>query len=114
MNPRILDDWELAYVPPPPEGIQDAYRYLQSEAIKCQQDTEQKEKKDPYDNYVFWTINLTEKLTAELSQTALGKRFLYQTGQFENRKLQNCGQTIACKRCVPSSCSRNAKKRRKN
>ncbi|ATQ38482.1 L1 [Gammapapillomavirus 22] len=114
MNPRILDDWELAYVPPAPEGIQDAYRYLQSDAIKCQQTTEQNEKKDPYENYVFWNINLTEKLTAELSQTALGKRFLYQTGQFENRKLQNCGQTIACKRCVPSSCSRNAKKRRKN
>nr|AYD41537.1 MAG: L1 protein [Human papillomavirus] len=114
MNPRILEDWELAYIPPPPEGIQDTYRYLQSLAITCQAEKDDTEKKDPYDKYVFWTINLTEKLTAELSQTALGKRFLYQTGRLDNRKLSNCGQTIACKRCIPTTCTRSTKKRRKN
>ena len=113
MNPRILDEWDLAYIPPPPEGIQDTYRYLQSIAIKCQADAKPKEKKDPYDKYTFWTINLSEKLTGELSQTPLGKRFLYQTGQLQNKKISTCPQTLACKRCLPSDCRRSSKRRRK-
>nr|AYA93564.1 MAG: L1 protein [Human papillomavirus] len=113
MNPRILDNWELSYVPPPPEGIQDTYRYIQSLATKCPDDVPPKEKPDPYAAYTFWKIDLHEKLTAELSQTALGKRFLFQTGQLENSKLKTCSQTIACKRCLPSTCKRTVKRRKR-
>nr|AYA93442.2 MAG: L1 protein [Human papillomavirus] len=114
MNPQILEDWDLSFIPPPPEGIQDTYRYIQSLATKCPSDDGPKERKDPWENYSFWTINLTEKLTAELSQTPLGKRFLYQNGLTNNRQIKNCPQTLACKRCPgPSSCKRSVKRRRK-
>lgn len=113
MNPRILEDWELSYVPPPPEGIQDTYRYIQSLASKCPDDVLPAQKPDPYEKYTFWRINLHEKLTAELSQTALGKRFLYQTGQLENIKIKTCPQTLSCKRCMPTTCKRNVKRRKR-
>lgn len=113
MNPRILEDWELAYIPPPPEGIHDTYRYLLSMATKCPDDDTPKEKKDPWERYTFWNVDFTEKLTAELSQTALGRRFLYQLGLRDNSKIQTCPQTLACKRC-PESCKRSVKRRRKN
>nr|AYA94720.1 MAG: L1 protein [Human papillomavirus] len=113
MNPKILDDWELAYIPPPPEGIQDTYRYIMSLATKCPTDDEPKEKKDPWADYTFWSIDLSERLSAELSQTPLGKRFLYHTGQTENKRIKTCSQSLACKRC-PESCKRSVKKRRRN
>ena len=113
MNPRILEDWELAYVPPPPEGIHDTYRYILSMATKCPDDDTPKEKKDPWEPYTFWNVDFTEKLTAELSQTALGKRFLYQLNLRDNRKISNCPQTLACKRC-PESCKRSVKRRKRS
>lgn len=114
MNPRILDDWELAYIPPPPEGIHDTYRYLQSLAVKCPTDKDSEEKVDPYAPYSFWKIDLRERLTSELSQTPLGKRFLYQTGRTDNRQIRNCPQTISCKRCPETSCKRSAKRRKRS
>lgn len=113
MNPRILDEWELAYVPPPPEGIHDTYRYLLSMATKCPDDDSPKEKKDPWEAYTFWNVDLSEKLTAELSQTALGKRFLYQLGLLDNRKIKQCPETLACKRC-PEPCTRSTKRRKRS
>lgn len=82
MNPRILEDWNLAFIPPPPEGIVDAYRYIKSIANTCPNaDTSKKpnEPDDPYKDYVFWNVDLRERLTSDLSQTSLGKRFLYQS-----------------------------------
>lgn len=88
MNPTILDDWELAFVPPPPQGIEDTYRYLSSWATKCPSTEPPKEKDDPYKNYKFWEINLTEKFTSELSQTSLGRRFLFQTGIINRKRIR--------------------------
>lgn len=113
MNPRILEEWELAYIPPPPEGIHDTYRYLQSMAIACQKDKPTDEKPDPYEQYSFWKIDLRERLTSELSQTALGKRFLFQTGKLENKQIRTCPQTLSCKRCIETPCKRTAKKRKR-
>nr|AYA94318.1 MAG: L1 protein [Human papillomavirus] len=80
MNPTILDDWQLAFVPSPPQGLEDTYRFLQSLATMCPKDAPKKEKEDPYKDLVFWNINLTDKFTSELDQTPLGKKFLYQMG----------------------------------
>lgn len=114
MNPQILEDWELSFIPPPPEGIQDTYRYIHSLATKCPDDDVPKEKKDPWESYTFWKINLTERMTSELSQTALGKRFLYQNGVLNNRKIKNCPQTYACKRCPETqSCKKSVKRRKR-
>ncbi|QIA98992.1 late protein 1 [Callithrix penicillata papillomavirus type 1] len=80
MNPNILDDWNLAYIPPAPAGMEDTYRYLSSLATKCPDQVNKNEKEDPYAKYNFWEVDLTEKLSSELSQYSLGRRFIFQTG----------------------------------
>lgn len=88
MNPNILDEWDLAFVPPPPTGVEDTYRFWESWATKCPPTETNKEKTDPYAKYNFWDVNLTEKFTSELSQTSLGRRFLYQTGLQSRKRIR--------------------------
>lgn len=114
MNPDILDDWDLAFVPPPPEGIQDIYRYIKSVATKCPADIEPPEKKDKWSEYTFWTIDLKERVSAELDQFSLGKRFLYQSGILKNKKINNCPQTLACKTCPQTTCRKGIKRKRRS
>lgn len=104
MNPQILDDWELSFVPPPPQGIGDTYRYIKSFATKCPADVPSTEKKDPWEKYSFWEIDMTERLSSELSQFSLGKRFLYQSGRLSNRQL---------KRSAPISEGKRSTKRKR-
>ena len=107
MNPRILENWELNFVPPAPEGLQDTYRYLSSQAIKCPLDKEKEKSEDPWDKYTFWNIDLTNKLSSELNEYPLGKRFLYQTGMISNKRLRaSCPESVSCKR----SCKRKRTK----
>lgn len=92
MNPRILEGWQLAFIPPPPEGIVDAYRYIKSIANTCPNadpNAKVNESDDPYKDYVFWNVDLRERLTSDLSQTSLGKRFLYQTNLLGTRVRRN-------------------------
>lgn len=93
MNPKILEDWELSFVPPAPSGIEDTYRYIKSLATKCPTQAVASEKEDPYDKYTFWVIDLTEKLSSELSQFSLGKRFLYQTGMLNGKRSRSTSVT---------------------
>ena len=80
MNPNILDNWQLNFVPPPPSGIEDQYRFLQSRATRCPTQTPATEKEDPYKELSFWVVDLSERFSSELSQFSLGRRFLYQSG----------------------------------
>lgn len=80
MNPLILEEWQLAFVPPAPQSIEDQYRFITSLATKCPAPAPASEKVDPYKDYTFWKIDLTERFTLELSQYPLGRRFLYQSG----------------------------------
>ncbi|QIA98999.1 late protein 1 [Callithrix penicillata papillomavirus type 2] len=84
MNPTILEEWNLSYIPPAPAGMEDTYRYLSSLATKCPDQVQKKEKEDPYSKYNFWDVDLTEKLSTELSQYSLGRRFIFQTGLISN------------------------------
>lgn len=104
MNPRILENWELNFVPPAPEGLQDTYRYLSSSAIKCQANVEPpKVDENPWDKYTYWTVDLRERMSSELNEYPLGKRFLYQTGIINNKRLRaSCPENTSCKR----SCKR--------
>lgn len=84
MNSSILEDWNLAFVPQPAISIEDKYRYITSLATPCPDQIQNKEKEDPYAQYNFWIVDLTERLSSELSQFSLGRRFLYQTGLVTN------------------------------
>lgn len=85
MNPRILENWQLAFVPPPPTGIEDSYRYIMSMATRCPT-VEPEEDTDPYKPYTFWNVDLTEKFSSDLSQFSLGRKFLYQTGLLNGKR----------------------------
>lgn len=104
MNPNILEDWQLSFVPPPQTGIEDAYRYIHSYATRCPAKDTNKEKEDPYSQYSFWTLDLTERFSSELTQSSLGRRFLYQMG------LLNGGKRV---RTTVSSNQRKTVKKRK-
>jgi hypothetical protein len=97
MNPAILEDWQLGFVPPPPQGLEDAYRYITSSATRCPSQNPAKEKEDPYKDYHFWDVNLTERFSTELSQFSLGKRFLYQTGLLRGTKRPRTDITVKSK-----------------
>lgn len=80
MDPTILDDWQLAFVPPPAAAIENSYRFIHSLATMCPSEEVAKEKEDPYAKYSFWKVDLSEKLSSELDRYPLGRRFLAQTG----------------------------------
>nr|AYA93943.2 MAG: L1 protein [Human papillomavirus] len=86
MDPRILDEWELAFVPPPPQGLEDTYRYIKSLATMCPADVPATAPEDRYKGMVFWDVDLRDKFTTELDQTPLGRKFLYQMGMINPRK----------------------------
>ena len=113
MNPTILENWNLAFVPPPAGGIEDHYRYISSLATRCPIQPTDEEKKDPYDDYSFWSVDLTERMTNDLSQTSLGRRFVYQVS-LAGRSLPR--NTVKRKRSAvqgTSSSSKTAKRKRR-
>lgn len=86
MNPSIIENWQLAFVPSPPQTLEDTYRYIRSLATMCPADQPAAEPEDPYKEFHFWTINMTDRFSSELDQTPLGKRFLYQMGLVTGNK----------------------------
>ena len=110
MNPLILDTWNLAFVPPPPSGIEDHYRFINSRATRCPDQNPPPENPDPYDKYNFWTVDLTDRMTSDLTQTSLGRRFVYQIG-LTNRAIS--ATSLKRKRSVISGSSKTSKRKRK-
>lgn len=80
MNPTILEDWNLGFVPPPQAPITDDYRYINSLATRCPDQNPPKEREDPYKGLSFWEVDLTERFSQDLDQFPLGRKFLFQTG----------------------------------
>ncbi|AEA35078.1 early protein L1 [Human papillomavirus 152] len=80
MNSDILENWQLGFVPTPDNPIHDTYRYLDSLATRCPEKVPAKEKEDPYAKYVFWNVDLSERLSLDLDQYSLGRKFLFQAG----------------------------------
>lgn len=80
MNSDILENWQLGFVPTPDNPIHDTYRYLDSLATRCPEKVPVKEKEDPYAKYVFWNVDLSERLSLDLDQYSLGRKFLFQAG----------------------------------
>lgn len=80
MNAGILEDWQLGFVPTPENAVHDMYRYINSKATKCPDAVEPTEREDPFGKYTFWKVDMTEKLSLELDQFPLGRKFLFQAG----------------------------------
>lgn len=108
MDPAIIEDWQLGFVPPPPTAIGDTYRFLTSLATRCPAAEPPKEKQDPYDNMSFWKVDLTERLSSELDRYPLGRRFLSQTGATSTSTSRKRSRTE-----TPTRSVRSAKKRRR-
>lgn len=93
MDPNILKGWQLGFIPPPPPGLEDEYRYIKSLGTFCTQDNNvnpgETEEEDPYKKYYFWEINLQEKFSSELNQFSLGRKFVYQYGIVNGRSRSN-------------------------
>ncbi|ATQ38399.1 L1 [Gammapapillomavirus 13] len=86
MNPTILENWKLAFVPPAPQGLEDKYRFITSAATKCPPPDANTEPVDPYKDFIFWNIDLKDRFTSDLTQTPLGRRFLYQTNMLNGKR----------------------------
>lgn len=98
MNPKILEEWNLAFVPPPPQGIEDAYRYILSAATRCPTENVE-ENTDPYKDMNFWMVDLRERFSSDLSQHPLGRKFLYQVGLLNGKRVRT-DYTVNSKRSV--------------
>nr|CAB96121.1 L1 [Kappapapillomavirus 2] len=103
MHPTIIDNWQLSVSAQPSGTLEDQYRYLQSIATKCPPPEPPKENTDPYKNYKFWEVDLSEKLSDQLDQYPLGRKFLNQSGL----------QRIGTKRPAPAPVSTVKSSKRK-
>lgn len=98
MDPNILKGWQLGFVPPPPQGLEDEYRYMRSLATFCTADgntPKDTETEDPYKGLYFWEIDMSDKFSTELSQFQLGRRFLYQFGIVNGSSSPSKSQTTS-------------------
>ncbi|AAU11499.1 major capsid protein [Erethizon dorsatum papillomavirus 1] len=80
MDQSIIEAWHLSVNAPPNADLEDKYRYIQSLATKCPTDVTTSESTDPYSKYRFWDIDLTDRITEQLDQTPLGRKFRFQGG----------------------------------
>lgn len=109
MDPQIIENWHLAVNSPPNQALEDQYRYIRSQATKCPDQVPPTEKPDPYKDMKFWVIDMTERLTEQLDQTPLGRKFLYQAGLRQS----DSGQAIVSNPSIRNVVKRRATKRRR-
>lgn len=78
MDPSILTAWNLNIGPPTDGSLSDRYRFIESLATRCPAKEADQPRDDPYHGYIFWNVDLSERLTADLDQFSLGRKFLFQ------------------------------------
>lgn len=78
-NPGVLEDWEIAMQAPSSSVLHDIYTYPNA-ANSCKTPEAQAAKKDEK-KYNFYEIDFTERLSLDLSQFPLGRKFLAQIGR---------------------------------
>ena len=84
LHPEVLDGWSIGGHMPVTATLEDHYRYLQSQVTPCPETTPQPSStpKDPYEGKTFWDVDLTGRLSLDLEQFPLGRRFLYHRDAF--------------------------------
>lgn len=113
MNPTILEDWNLGFVPPPQAPITDDYRYINSLATRCPDQNPPKEREDPYKGLSFWEVDLTERFSQDLDQFPLGRKFLFQTGSRSGTRSVKRPLAVTDTVATTSTTRRTVKRRRK-
>lgn len=79
-DPTVLENWQIGMQPPVSSILEDSYRYITSAATKCPDQVNPPKPNDPYEKNTFWLVDLKEKLSLDLDQFPLGRRFLAQRG----------------------------------
>lgn len=92
MDSTIIDNWDLNIASPPNDSLHEIYRWIESQATKCPDAVKPPEDKDPWKDYKFWNVDLTERFSEQLDQYNLGRRFLFQAGLTTN---QGARQVVA-------------------
>lgn len=105
MDPTIVDEWHLSATAPS-QALHEHYRYINSRATKCPDAVAPVEPEDRYKGLRFWEIDFTEKITDQLDQTALGRKFIYQSGLGKtstsrvniHKSPNSCRAAVPCKK----------------
>lgn len=106
MDPTIIDSWQLTVSQPPANAIEDKYRFIESLATKCPDNVPPPTPTDPYKDLRFWDVDLSERMSEQLDQFPLGRKFLYQSGLAQRsvpktvnfRKRRSSNTTVAKRR----------------
>lgn len=107
MDPTLIDEWHLS-VSQPPNSLLEQYRYINSSATKCPDKPKPTPPEERYPNLKFWKVDLSEKITDQLDQTPLGRKFLHQSGlsRTPSSRVAVYRNTAVCR---TSSCKRKRK-----
>lgn len=79
MDKTILEQWNLGLSNTANSSVDETYRFITSEATKCPTKVVKEKPKDPFEGLRFWDIDLSERLSQDLSHFPLGRKFLYST-----------------------------------
>lgn len=106
MDPTILEDWEIGINPPVSSQLETTYRFIASSATRCNRPPA-----PPLEpsKGTFWTIDLQERLSLDLDQFTLGRRFIVQGGLSRSRVAR---KRRASTSSAKTKAKRPAKKRR--
>lgn len=108
MDSTLIEEWHLN-VTQPTNALQEHYRYIKSKATKCPVPETPVQPEDRYEHLKFWVVDLTERITDQLDQTPLGRKFLHQSGlssRSSDRRVAVYRNPVAC---TKSSCKRKRK-----
>lgn len=108
MNKSIIENWNLGFIQAP-NNIEDRYRFIDSLATRCPKPSDKEEKEDPYKQYKFWDVDLSDKFSMNLEQHSLGRKFLFQIGKKASKR--SAPKTV---KFESSPGKKAAKRRRKN
>ncbi|ADV03087.1 unnamed protein product [Equus caballus papillomavirus 3] len=103
MDPSILESWDIG-LGQSTGGLESTYRYISSQATMCPPKVPSDTPVKPYAKG-FWVVDLQQRLTLEIDQYPLGRRFL------AHRRLLRTRRTV--KRPSPSNKSKTPTKRRR-
>lgn len=107
MDPTIVEEWHLSAAAPSSD-LHDHYRYITSRATKCPDAVPPEKPVDRYKDLKFWEVDLSERITDQLDQTALGRKFLYQSG-LGRRTTRRVSVPRNNPVCTKSTCKRKRK-----